>query len=266
MTDRHHARDFRRAAARGQLRMDFQPRRDLATGVVVAVEAQPWWDHATLGKVPHARLALAAAAAGLGALLTDWTLTEAAAQSLRWATRGIRVPVAVAVAPQDLAAPRSADRMARVVEATGADPSCLVLQASADDVAEDPGTRAATLSSMHRAGLPVGLDVRAGASHPAAGSALWRIPFSTVTLAWWSDPATAAARDAARMASDLGAVPTASGVDDDAAMAYAASLGFAAGQGRHLGTPASAGPLFGAPGIPAAKDAWTGPKPTGGDA
>ncbi len=75
---------LRRALARGELRMAYQPIVRLCDGAVVGAEALMRWDHPDRGPVPPSTFIPIAEEAGLIADLGDWSLRQALADTARW--------------------------------------------------------------------------------------------------------------------------------------------------------------------------------------
>ena len=122
--------DLRTALDRGELRLDYQPMVELATGRITGVEALARWRHPTQGEVEPARFVPVAERAGLSIRFGTWVLEEACRQAGEWERGGLpALDVAVNVTLGQLASVDVADHVSVVVARTGLDPRRLTLEA-----------------------------------------------------------------------------------------------------------------------------------------
>jgi predicted signal transduction protein with EAL and GGDEF domain len=76
--------DLRRAVARDQLRLVYQPQIDLRTGAITGTEALLRWDHPRLGVIPPMTFIPIAERNGLIGPIGAWVLHEACVQACSW--------------------------------------------------------------------------------------------------------------------------------------------------------------------------------------
>jgi EAL domain-containing protein (putative c-di-GMP-specific phosphodiesterase class I)/CheY-like chemotaxis protein len=108
--------------------LHYQPKVDLATGVLTGVEALVRWNHPEHGVVyPDSFIGVAEECGAIDAL-TEWVLAEAATQAARWMAEGLRLQVAVNVSMDNLAADGFAQRARRIVREAGVSPSDITLE------------------------------------------------------------------------------------------------------------------------------------------
>lgn len=101
-------RELRRALTEGtgELRVEYQPQIDLASGQVVGVEALLRWEHPTLGAIRPDRFIPVAEQSGLIDAVDRWVLAQACEQLRAWQMQGLpRLRVAVNMSAQDFARP-----------------------------------------------------------------------------------------------------------------------------------------------------------------
>ena len=84
--------ELRRAIGRGELRLYYQPKVDLRTGLLCGAEALVRWQHPTRGLVGPDDFVPLAEETGLIIGLGDWVLAAGCAQVKAWRTRGLAAP------------------------------------------------------------------------------------------------------------------------------------------------------------------------------
>jgi diguanylate cyclase (GGDEF)-like protein len=121
--------ELRAALERGELRLDYQPQIELATGAIAGVEALARWRNAARGDVDPGRFMPVAERAGLALRLGAWALEEACRQARDWERAGLAaVAVNVNVTPSQLAAVDFPDQVGEILARTGLPPSRLTLE------------------------------------------------------------------------------------------------------------------------------------------
>jgi diguanylate cyclase (GGDEF)-like protein len=96
------AAELRHGIEAGQLELHYQPKLDLRTGEIDAVEALVRWRHPVRGLLAPEEFIGLAERTGLVRPLTRWTLAEAAEQQARWAARGVDLAIAVNISARAL--------------------------------------------------------------------------------------------------------------------------------------------------------------------
>ena len=86
--------DLRNAIARNELRLVYQPQKDIQTGEIVAFEALLRWKHPTRGDVPPAEFISIAEDTGIILQIGEWVLRTACREAATW-TRPLTVAVNV---------------------------------------------------------------------------------------------------------------------------------------------------------------------------
>ena len=125
--------DLRQAAGEGQFLLHYQPRLDLRTGEVVAVEALLRWQHPVHGLLWPTRFLGLAEDSGLILDIGAQALHEACAQMRRWQDR-VWAPqrMAVNLSAQQLASANLVSVVARAIQASGLPPGMLELELTQD--------------------------------------------------------------------------------------------------------------------------------------
>jgi len=120
---------LRAALPRGELRLHYQARRDLVTGVVTGAEALLRWQHPDLGLLPAARFVDLAEETGLILPIGRWVLRQGCAQLRHWREHGLApVRLAINLSPRQFADEALLDDLAAALREHGVDPGWLELE------------------------------------------------------------------------------------------------------------------------------------------
>ena len=108
--------DLRRAASRGELFLQYQPKRDVQAGRVVGAEALVRWQHPQRGLIPPGDFIPLAEESDLILELGDWVLREVVRQLQAWKAAGAWLPrVSVNVSGKQLRDLRLPDTLDEVL-------------------------------------------------------------------------------------------------------------------------------------------------------
>jgi diguanylate cyclase (GGDEF)-like protein/PAS domain S-box-containing protein len=153
-------RELKRALARGDLDLAFQPVVDLREGRPVGAEALLRW--APEGEtVPTARVIDIAEESGLILQLTDWVLAAASEKFASWrvahgGARGWRLHVNISA--RDLADPHFVERVLGAIATGGLAPSDVCLEITETAMLRHPDEAQARLAALRGAGMIVAID------------------------------------------------------------------------------------------------------------
>jgi diguanylate cyclase (GGDEF)-like protein len=152
-TDLHHAVDD------NQLRLVYQPRVDLHTGVVVGAEALLRWEHPILGPISPTRFIPVAEETGLIRPIGLHALTMACRQLAAWEKNGYpKLVVSVNLSARQFELDRVADSVAQVLRETGADPGWLELELTESLAHHDIDEVSGTLVELEAMGVRCSID------------------------------------------------------------------------------------------------------------
>jgi EAL domain-containing protein (putative c-di-GMP-specific phosphodiesterase class I) len=154
-------RRLRRAIARDQFRLVYQPKADLRTGAIVGVEALARWDTRRRGTVsPGEFVPRAERRDSTIQALTEWTLVTACAQARAWQRDGHDLSIAVNLSPKSILDTTLPDRVDSLLEALGLVPSLVQLELTETAVfgLADPKRVADVLGRLAEMGVILALD------------------------------------------------------------------------------------------------------------
>jgi EAL domain-containing protein (putative c-di-GMP-specific phosphodiesterase class I) len=153
--------DLRRAIAREELELHYQPVVSLRHGSIVCVEALLRWKHPERGSIAPDEFIPVAEENGLIREIGQWVLERACTQGARWyksrpdaAPLGISINLsAVQLAQTDLPG-----TLAALLRATGLDPACLSLEITESVLLEEAEDVTKTLHALKGIGVQIVLD------------------------------------------------------------------------------------------------------------
>jgi diguanylate cyclase (GGDEF)-like protein len=150
--------ELRSAIADGQLRVEYQPQAELATGTVRGVEALVRWAHPTLGLVAPAQFLPLAEQSGLTRALTEFVLRRALEQIGERRREGFDLKVAVNLGPADLVDLGLPLDVERLLGASAFPAGALELEVSENVVMGDPERTVDVLARLREVGVGISLD------------------------------------------------------------------------------------------------------------
>ncbi len=171
---------LRAAMRRSELSVFYQPRVDVATGRVAAVEALVRWQHRHLGYISPFAFVSLAEETGLIAPLGEWVLEEACRQAKTWADAGIGIPVSVNLSPQQFMDRPMVEVVTETLARTGLDPELLELELTESLFMQDRGAVVDSLVALRAMGVRCSID-DFGTGYSAL-SYLADIPMDTVKI------------------------------------------------------------------------------------
>ncbi|HEX6374365.1 MAG TPA: EAL domain-containing protein [Allosphingosinicella sp.] len=150
--------DLDAALARGQLWNAYQPKLDLASGRIVAVEALVRWDHPERGTLAPNSFIPLIEQQGRAGDLTLQVMAEALRDAAAWREAGCALGVAVNISATLLHEPLFMLRLEERLRASGLPAACVTLEITESAAMADPDVAVAALERWRRLGVGVSID------------------------------------------------------------------------------------------------------------
>ncbi len=151
--------DFGQALkADDQLRLVFQPRIDIASGVCCGVETLLRWHHPTLGNISPGEFIPMIEATTLAKDLTAWVLDKAVRQAALWQRAGYRLQVSVNVSAANLEEDDFQGRLAQLLGRHGYPVEGLELEVTESAMMSDSGKAQTQLAMLAEMGVCLAID------------------------------------------------------------------------------------------------------------
>ncbi len=248
--------ELRRAVARSEFTMHFQPIVGLEAGETVAVEALMRWEHPQHGLLEAQNFIDLAEETQLILPLGRFALRESCRRLSAWQAedaRGQSVGLFVNVSAQQLATPRFAHEVLEALRETGLEPGRLTLEMTETLMKPDADCLLAMLRRLRAAGVRIALD-DFGTGYSSLAY-LSHLPIDVVKLAKEFTDGMGVGRGSAVMGATLalcralGVEVVAEGIERPEQLAELRELGADMGQGYLLGRAAPGEVLPGSLGL-----------------
>jgi len=144
------------AVAGQEFMLHFQPQVDLATGVVVGVEALIRWHHDELGDIRPEEFIPYSEKLGLIVPIGAWVLREGCKHLSRWHAAGYKWRIAMNVSPIELVATDYTETVMRILDDAGLDPAYLEIEVTERTLLDESAM--AELGKLKQRGILISLD------------------------------------------------------------------------------------------------------------
>lgn len=245
--DRHVqlVRDLRQAIRRRQLQLVFQPQVDLETRQMIGAEALLRWSHPELGQISPAEFIPLAEETGYILELGEWVLSQACQQACFWPRP---INVAVNVSPVQFQRGDLFETVRAALLRSGLPPSRLELEITEGQAVSDLARVRDVLKRLQA--LQIKMSIDDFGTGFSSLSHLRDLPFETLKIDQSfvrdrTSPADQALLAAiVSLATRMGKLTIAEGIEDEATALRLASLGCSFGQGYHFSRPISGSDLI----------------------
>jgi len=151
--------DLRRALARREFVLHFQPKVDSTTHEIVGAEALVRWQHPEKGFVPPGAFISLAEECGLIVAIGEWTMREACTQFVKWRAAGLPIKsISVNLSPTQFLDRGLVGTVERIVTETGMDPTSLELELTEGAMSVDIEQAITTLGNLKALGVKLSID------------------------------------------------------------------------------------------------------------
>jgi len=150
--------ELRTALQGGQLVLDYQPKLDLTSGLVVGVEGLVRWNHPTRGRVPPSEFIPFAEQTGFMREITPWVVAEGVRFAAEIAARGLSLNVAINVSAQDIENPTFSSRVAAILSERRLDAARLTLEITESGLLSETENALGNLQTIAALGVRLAVD------------------------------------------------------------------------------------------------------------
>ncbi len=151
--------DLRRALARQEFVLFYQPKVDSSTHEIVSAEALVRWQHPEKGFVQPGSFISLAEECGLIIAIGEWTLREACTQFMRWRADGVALKsISVNLSPSQFLDRGLVDVVKRILTETQMPPGSLELELTEGAMAVDIEQAITTLGNLRALGVRLSID------------------------------------------------------------------------------------------------------------
>ncbi|OLU27347.1 hypothetical protein BVH03_14085 [Pseudomonas sp. PA15(2017)] len=232
-----------------QLRLVYQPRVDLHTGVCLSVEALLRWTHPTLGEISPTEFIPLAERTPLIHAVSFWVVNSAISQIKAWRREGVDLKVAINVSAEDLNNDHLTDEIVRLLARNELNGSCLEVEFTESALVGDFSVVITQIERLKAMGVEIAIDdFGSGYSN---WSYLRDIPADTVKLdRSFMDDLQPGKRDwnivraLISLARELGQRVVAEGVEAEHTLRVIRDWGCQEAQGFYISQPLEAGDLL----------------------
>jgi EAL domain-containing protein (putative c-di-GMP-specific phosphodiesterase class I) len=150
---------LRRGLEQNEFRVYYQPKVDVVSGRIVAMEALVRWEHPELGLLSPVEFIQLAEETGLIMQLGEWVLRESCIQNVKWQSEGIMdLRVAVNLSGYQLQHTSLLATLRKVLKETGMSPDHLELEITESVIMRNADFAVSVLSVLSELGIHISID------------------------------------------------------------------------------------------------------------
>lgn len=150
--------ELRLALEHHQFRLFVQPKLDLTSGKVIAVEALIRWQHPERGYIYPDQFIPFAEQTGFIRQMTAWVIAEAARYRQAWQSLGLHLKISVNLSTRDLLDQDLPRKFQQLLEQFGLTAAAFCLEITESAIMDDPQRALQTLEGLHAMGLDLSID------------------------------------------------------------------------------------------------------------
>lgn len=150
---------LRRAISNNEFVLFFQPKLNLATGVLIGVEALIRWNNPSFGLISPAKFIPLAEETGLILQMGEWALLEACKTNKRWQDQGYSpISISVNISPKQFRLQDMSQLVTSILNTTGLEAKYLELEITETTVMEDVDDAIKRLNDIQEMGVSLSID------------------------------------------------------------------------------------------------------------
>ena len=173
--------DLSRALERGEFLLHYQPKVDIATGLITGTEALLRWKYPVRGLVPPMDFISLAEETGLIVPIGEWVLATACAQNKLWQEMGLtNLGISVNLSARQFSDSMLLAKLTRIIHSSGLDPSSLELEITESVVMSHGECAVGVLEQLKSIGVRIAID-DFGTGYSSLGY-LKRFPIDTIKV------------------------------------------------------------------------------------
>lgn len=151
--------DLRHALERQEFLLHYQPKVEVATGLITGIEALLRWNHPRRGLMSPMEFIPLAEETGLIVPIGEWVLATACAQTKAWQDQGLsKLGVAVNLSARQFADPMLLPKLTNIIRHSGLEPSSLELEITESLVMSHGEGAVAVLQKLKSSGVRIAID------------------------------------------------------------------------------------------------------------
>lgn len=150
--------ELRRALEGDQFFLQYQPKLDVSSGMIVGLEGLVRWRHPTRGNVPPSEFVPFAEQSGFVRELTQWVVARGAQFSHKLASEGLEICVAVNVSAHDIESPAFAQAITEIIRHEQPAPGRLCLEITESGLVSETDNAVANLRAISALGVRLAVD------------------------------------------------------------------------------------------------------------
>jgi diguanylate cyclase (GGDEF)-like protein len=172
---------LRHALERNEFRIDYQAKRDIASGRITGMEALLRWEHPDLGTIMPLQFIPVAEETGLIIPIGKWVLKTVCSQNVTWQGQGLpRLSVAVNLTERQFLDDQLLHDLTSILNATGMDPHLLELELTESLLIHEVEDMLRILTGLKALGVRIAVD-DFGTGYTSLAT-LQRFPLDTIKI------------------------------------------------------------------------------------
>jgi diguanylate cyclase (GGDEF)-like protein len=176
----HLENQLHKALEQGDFILYYQPKVDLKTKKIYALEALIRWNHPELGLVSPNDFIPIAEETGLIIPIGKWVLQEVCKQNRTWQTNGISIKIAINVATQQFKDSKFIETLMKTLDTYQLSPESLSIEITESSIMENINQATSIINELDNIGIEVSMD-DFGTGYSSL-SLLTKLPFNVVKI------------------------------------------------------------------------------------